>query len=1270
MKASKVGAENDDLERKARDTPAPSLQHSNLVRRVMIAPARRKLLNRRYSAGHESPRGIASTLEQPQNELEANDGGRTSGTTASHPTSTSTTPSTTPRRLKEILQSKVAAKRRTLLPSSSTSFFAAAMAVAGSTSSDGSGGEGEANAELQYEEMMERFQIRRLQHTLLTGRIGTGTGTNSDSGSGSVARSGKVIPGDAESVLSYLSQGATNQRTTPPQSLSSASTLANHQHKDAVGPAASSSRADTAVVIKPRATLHQTHQVTTVASSSGTGSGSGSTRNSRFSWHWTFVALKRKLRHAWHDTAAQLTTPLSPFSTASRVRGVVLLLVFLVHALNFPIQIAFSQSRSDEYRLLYDIDIVTEVVFVVNFLLSFNTSFIDKRGALVTNRREIAWHYLKGWCFLDFIAAVPVEFITWLTIGNSHEGRISSLHILFDGIFRTQRLVQIVRMFRMISIAYVSRSPGKSIWAWLLYSRYSHLLRILWIVVLIVLIAHYMACCWKLLAVTPSSLSIVEQYAENFNDALQLLQGQGLETKTAAQNVFASFAVVLGSIMLAVVFGNVAMLVSNFNANSTNYQRKMESVFAVMSKLQLPALLRERIHQYYEHLWREYESLDSELVKFAKNLTHNLSLEVVLFKYMDLVMNVPFWHECSPDFQKQLVLHLQVRVYLPDDFILRRGEVGDEFYMINRGSCELTTGPNSFEQATAPLHPPRTAASDAQRTDASRCTTSGYYGNGVSGTRGLESIATDDDDRTENERHLRRSRLRTERTNDGRIDNGAPSAHSQERAPTSKLTRLIRGQAFGEIALVMNYERTANVRAMTYVEMCVLTRTDFQMILTRYPEDRRHVISKILTTCMERNEARDVFCPLKDAVMTVFTDRSRYDATTIETITAKHAASIIERVVNPEVTDSLMKFGFGAKLKRDLIKLKEQENAEKQRWKETSTPFLRLVRRGPAEPGQQRVDVVKEASALTRSTAGATVSTGLTALESRMQTLETTQNRILRQLHDMHSAINDLRPGLSSVSTSSSTPREMPHEPEVPVTVGSMPEQIQTNEPQEVGARVDNMTAQDRPVQLIHFIRNRSSSMPNVHALLASARIQNVTVSDDNAKNDVAATGPPAEVPSITTRRVPLRATQGHTRATASVPAGAIKITGRRCSVTLRDLNEQDKQLAQTITPATKLTIKTNRWSPFKLRRRASQNDEQRRRRPEAQRGSASALLHRMSTLMAFASAVTSAGGGGSGSSASSFASSSPTCYADQLFQTRGAANANGASSACETTQE
>eukprot|EP00644_Phytophthora_capsici_P015699 jgi/Phyca11/121590/e_gw1.44.155.1 len=443
---------------------------------------------------------------------------------------------------------------------------------------------------------------------------------------------------------------------------------------------------------------------------------------------------------------------------------------------------------------------------------------------------------------------------------------------LLDIVIRSHRIVHLLRILGEVGQVRDARID-KSVLGWLLYSRYSHLLRIVWIVGAVMLIAHCVACCWRLLLLDSAALdpSLVmdktcgaridatvefEVYAECFYVAMQMLQGQSLTTHTTRENVFASFVNLLGSIVLAVIFGHVAMLVANFNSNSTAYQRKMESVFAGMTKMQLPAPLRERIHQYYAHLWREYEALDgAPLERFAKELSHNLTLEVVLFKYMELAMHVPFWENCSPDFQKTLVLSLDTRVYLPDDFIVRRGEVGDEFYMINRGLCELVGNNDTQEHATEPLARRRSQMNDHSERLGD---TSSLYTTSHDGT-----VYPDHTDLGRDfHRHTRSARTT------GRNSHVSPEGFTQLNGSVKTLTR---GQALGEMALLMNYQRTANVRAMTYVEMCVLSRTAFQAVLTRYPADRKHVISQILISSLENNERFGIPCPLTAMVRSVFT---------------------------------------------------------------------------------------------------------------------------------------------------------------------------------------------------------------------------------------------------------------------------------------------------------------------------------------------------------------------------------------------------------------
>ena len=46
-----------------------------------------------------------------------------------------------------------------------------------------------------------------------------------------------------------------------------------------------------------------------------------------------------------------------------------------------------------------------------DILLNFRTTFVNQRGEVVTNSKDIAINYLKTWFFLDLVAALPFDFL-------------------------------------------------------------------------------------------------------------------------------------------------------------------------------------------------------------------------------------------------------------------------------------------------------------------------------------------------------------------------------------------------------------------------------------------------------------------------------------------------------------------------------------------------------------------------------------------------------------------------------------------------------------------------------------------------------------------------------------------------------------------------------------------------------------------------------------------------------------------------------------------
>ena len=50
-------------------------------------------------------------------------------------------------------------------------------------------------------------------------------------------------------------------------------------------------------------------------------------------------------------------------------------------------------------------------VFFLDILLNFRTTFVNHKGEVVTNSKDITINYIKTWFFLDLVAALPFDFL-------------------------------------------------------------------------------------------------------------------------------------------------------------------------------------------------------------------------------------------------------------------------------------------------------------------------------------------------------------------------------------------------------------------------------------------------------------------------------------------------------------------------------------------------------------------------------------------------------------------------------------------------------------------------------------------------------------------------------------------------------------------------------------------------------------------------------------------------------------------------------------------
>lgn len=68
----------------------------------------------------------------------------------------------------------------------------------------------------------------------------------------------------------------------------------------------------------------------------------------------------------------------------------------------------------DAYPLLYT-DMVIDVLFMIDILINFRTTYVKGGEVLITNPWKIALHYFKTYFLVDFVAAIPWELMISLT---------------------------------------------------------------------------------------------------------------------------------------------------------------------------------------------------------------------------------------------------------------------------------------------------------------------------------------------------------------------------------------------------------------------------------------------------------------------------------------------------------------------------------------------------------------------------------------------------------------------------------------------------------------------------------------------------------------------------------------------------------------------------------------------------------------------------------------------------------------------------------------
>ena len=104
---------------------------------------------------------------------------------------------------------------------------------------------------------------------------------------------------------------------------------------------------------------------------------------------------------------------------------------------------------------LTTIDMIVDIMFIIDIVINFRTTYVNKNDEVVSHPLKIAIHYFKGWFLIDVIAAIPFDL---LLFGSETDEVISTACFLNFVCLLTKILVLALWLFARGLIAYLSEN--------------------------------------------------------------------------------------------------------------------------------------------------------------------------------------------------------------------------------------------------------------------------------------------------------------------------------------------------------------------------------------------------------------------------------------------------------------------------------------------------------------------------------------------------------------------------------------------------------------------------------------------------------------------------------------------------------------------------------------------------------------------------------------------------------------------------------------------
>ncbi|XP_066441645.1 potassium voltage-gated channel subfamily H member 3 [Eleutherodactylus coqui] len=398
-----------------------------------------------------------------------------------------------------------------------------------------------------------------------------------------------------------------------------------------------------------------------------------------------------------------------------------ILLATLYVAVTVPYSVCFSSGKEEGTQSPRSppsaCDLAVEILFILDIILNFRTTFVSQSGQVVFSSRLIFLHYIRTWFLLDLLAALPVDLLYSFKV-NIYFGA----HLL-----KTVRLLRLLRLLPRLDR----------------YSQYSAVVLSL-LMVVFALLAHWVACVWYFIgqqeigssqsevpeigwlqelarrletpyyigrknisSVLPAQNNHSEEtsnetglvllggpssrssYITSLYFALSSLTSVGfgnVSANTDTEKIFSICIMLIGALMHALVFGNVTAIIQRLYARRFLYHSRTRDLRDYIRIHGIPKPLKQRMLEYVQTTWAVNNGIDTN--ELLHSLPDELRADIAMHLNKEL-LQMPLFALASRGCLRSLSLNIRPSFCTPGEYLIRQGDALEALYCVCSGSMEV-----------------------------------------------------------------------------------------------------------------------------------------------------------------------------------------------------------------------------------------------------------------------------------------------------------------------------------------------------------------------------------------------------------------------------------------------------------------------------------------------------------------------------------------------------------------------------------------------------